>query len=250
MMFMKKILIIIIMLLVSVLIGDNTLAANSGTAQAPPSRKGNDLSVKDTALQKREPIIPESFQLDVPLINQMDEPQLYNGCEVTSLAMLLNYNGIKVTKNELADKIPKVPLNYSNGLNGNPNVGFVGDMENGPGLSVYNGPIYDLAKEYVGDRAVNLTNSPFTDLLKQVSQGHPVWIITTTTFSPVSDLQEWNTPQGKVEITYSGHSVVITGYDDQYIYINDPYGYKNRKVDRADFIQAWEQMGSQAIVIE
>jgi uncharacterized protein YvpB len=180
----------------------------------------------------------------------MDEPHLYNGCEVTSLAMLLNYNGIKVTKNELADKIPKVPLNYSDGLNGNPNVGFVGDMENGPGLSVYNGPIYDLAKQYVGDRAVNLTNSPFTDLLKQVSQGHPVWIITTTTFSPVSDLQEWNTPQGKVEITYSGHSVVITGYDDQYIYINDPYGYKNRKVDRADFIQAWEQMGSQAIVIE
>lgn len=237
-------------LLVSVLIGDNTLAANSGKAQVPPSRKINDLSVKNMALQKREPIIPKSIQLDVLLINQMDEPHLYNGCEVTSLAMLLNYNGIKVTKNELADKIQKVPLNYSNGLNGNPNVGFVGDMENGPGLSVNNGPIYDLAKEYVGDRVVNLTKSPFTDLLKEVSLGHPVWIITTSTFSPVSDLQEWNTPQGKIEITYSGHSVVITGYDDQFIYINDPYGYKNRKVDRDDFIKAWEQMGSQAIVIE
>ena len=26
--------------------------------------------------------------LDVPLINQMDDPELYNGCEVTSLAMV------------------------------------------------------------------------------------------------------------------------------------------------------------------
>ena len=35
--------------------------------------------------------------LNVPLINQMDDPKLYNGCEVTSLAMVLNYNGIDVT---------------------------------------------------------------------------------------------------------------------------------------------------------
>ena len=40
--------------------------------------------------------------LDVPLINQMDDPKLYNGCEVTSLAMVLNYNGIDVTTESTA----------------------------------------------------------------------------------------------------------------------------------------------------
>jgi uncharacterized protein YvpB len=188
--------------------------------------------------------------LDVPLINQLTAPQLYNGCEVTSLAMVLNYNGYPVTKNELAEKIKTVPLNYNNGLKGNPNEGFVGNMEVGPGYGVYNGPIYDLAKEYAGNKVVNLTNSPFTDLLKEVSNGQPVWVITTINFEPVSDFEEWPTPQGTISVTFSEHSVVITGYDENFIYVNDPYGDKNKKLDRDSFEKAWEQMGSQAIVIE
>lgn len=200
-------------------------------------------------LEEKESIVPESKMLDVPLINQLDEPRLINGCEVTSLAMILNFYKIKVTKNELVERIAKVPLNYPNNLKGNPNFGFVGDMD-GLGLSVYNGPIYDLAKEYVGEKAVNLTNLPFEDLLKKVGRGVPVWVITTINLAPGVEFREWDTPQGKVKITLSGHSVVITGYDKNYIYINDPYGYKNRKIERQTFISAWEEMGRQAIAIE
>jgi uncharacterized protein YvpB len=188
--------------------------------------------------------------LDVPLITQMSAPQLYNGCEVTSLAMILNYNGYPVTKNQLADNIARVPITYENGLHGNPNVGFVGDMEVGPGYAVNNGPIYNLAIKYAGNEVVNLTNHPFTDLLARVYQGEPVWIITTSSFAPVSDFQTWNTPQGTVQVSLSEHSVVITGYDANYIYINNPYGEKNQQLDRSTFEQAWVQMGSQAIAIE
>lgn len=164
--------------------------------------------------------------------------------------MILNYNGYHVTKNELADNIKTVPLNDQNNLKGNPNVGFVGDMDDGPGLGVYNGPIYDLARKYAGNRVVNLTGSTFNDLLKKVSHGEPVWIITTSTYAPVSDFEKWNTPQGTIMITYDEHSVVITGYDDHSVYINDPYGSKNKKVARTSFEKAWKQMGKQAIVIK
>jgi uncharacterized protein YvpB len=201
------------------------------------------------ALSEKQQIMSDSKILNVPLVNQMDRPRLFNGCEVTSLAMLLNYSGYSVTKNELANKIKNVPLTYGNGLKGNPNQGFVGDMEDGPGYAVYNGPVFDLAKKYAGDRAVNITNRPFSEVLKTVSDGQPVWVITTTNFAPVSDFEKWSTPQGMVEVTLSEHSVTVTGYDDNFIYVNDPYGMKNRKVDRNNFEKAWEQMGSQAVFI-
>jgi len=270
---MKKRLLIIIMLFIS-FIGAKTILAGKFNWQsvvqlkeAAQSKTNKVLSqleakknwdflkeevepIREVTKNITEPIFPDSILLDVPLLNQMDQPQLYNGCEVTSLAMILNYQGIKVTKNELAEKIKTVPLTYPNGKKGNPNAGFVGDMANGPGLGVYNGPVLELAQKYVGNRAVNLTNSSFTEVLKKVGQGLPVWIITTSSFTPVSVFQTWDTPQGKIDITFSEHSVAITGYDENYIYVNDPYGEKNKKLNRENFIKAWEQMGKQAIVIE
>lgn len=188
--------------------------------------------------------------MDVPLLNQMNSPQLYNGCEVTSLAMILLHHGIEVSKNELAQSVAKVPLTYSNGLKGNPNQGFVGDMQNGPGLSVYHEPMMDLAESYVGNRSVDLTGSKADQLYHYIDEGLPVWVITTTTLAPVHNFQTWHTPQGKIDVTFSVHSVVITGYNDQYVYINNPYGQKNQKVNRDQFEQAWKQMGQQAIVIK
>jgi uncharacterized protein YvpB len=194
----------------------------------------------------------EEILLDVPLINQMDYPKLYNGCEVTSLTMLLQFWGINVTKNEVAEKLPRVSLQSEDGTMGNPNIGFVGNMEVGPGLGVYHEPIFQIAKTYMNNQLLveDLTKSSFTTILEKVGQGLPVWVITTTKFSPIPSLEYWETPQGPVEITYSMHSVVITGYDHEHLYINDPYGTKNKKVNKENFIESWEQMGSQAIVIE
>ena len=250
-MLMKKFLIITGILLLSAVGAWSIYAVMSEQKAAAKVWEAVPLKTRKVELQAKEaPKLPDSIILDVPLIKQMDQPLLYNGCEVTSLAMILNYAGVKVTKNELADHIKTVPFTYSNGTKGNPNVGFVGDMAHGPGLGVYNGPVYELTKKYVGDRAVNLTGKPFTDILKEVGQGHPVWVITTSTFAPVSVFQTWNTPQGKIKITFSEHSVAITGYDQNYIYINNPYGGKNIKLNRENFIKAWEQMGKQAIVIK
>ncbi|KKK36592.1 hydrolase [Mesobacillus campisalis] len=200
----------------------------------------------------QKPAIAKEIMMDVPLINQMDAPRLYNGCEVTSLAMLLQFWGIQVSKNELAEKIPRVPLKYSDGKNGNPNTGFVGNMEDGPGLGVYHGPVFELAQPYLPAnlKVTDLTNHPFDTIIEKLNEGLPVWVITTSNFSPVPTIQSWTTPQGSVEITYNMHSAVITGYDHKNIYLNNPYGIKNQQVNKANFLKSWQQMGSQAIVVE
>ncbi|WP_137597947.1 C39 family peptidase [Paucilactobacillus kaifaensis] len=199
---------------------------------------------------KKEPV-KKKVQLDVPLLDQMDSPQLYNGCEVTSMAMLLQYYGHDVSKNDLAKAIKTVPLNYSNGKHGNPNVGFVGSVDgSSKGLGVYHKPMAKLTKKYTSS-VEDISGSNFQKVIEKVSSGHPVWIITTASFSKVNNMKTWQTPQGKVKVTFSQHSVVITGYDKtrKIVYINNPYGTKNQAVAWNKFVAAYNQMGKQAIYI-
>ncbi|WP_257349307.1 C39 family peptidase [Pseudalkalibacillus decolorationis] len=202
-------------------------------------------------------VIPQKKIINAPMINQL--PQLPRGCEVTSLAMLLQHAGVNVDKMTLAKEVKKDPTSYQkrNGqvFFGNPNSGFVGDMytKNKPGLGVYEKPIATLAESYLPGRVVNLTGSDFNKILEYVQKDKPVWIISNTTYSRLPDQywQTWNTPTGKIKITYKEHSVLVTGYDDQYVYFNDPLrGIKNHKAPKQQFIKAWEQIGKQAITYE
>lgn len=198
-------------------------------------------------LFKRSPTV-----LSVPFINQ--KPELPRGCEVTSLAMLLNYGGVQVSKMELAERIAKVPYE-TNGFKGDMNKGFLGDMYSfqKPGLGVYVDPIYSLANQYLPGKIVNLTGHPFEKLYEMIDKGSPVWVITNAQFKKLSEDQFriYQTKNGPMSVTYQQHSVLITGYTSDSIYINDPLAEtKNRVVDRKQFEESWVQMGSQAISIQ
>ncbi len=69
------------------------------------------------------------------------------GCEVTSLAMVLQFSGVKVDKMELASKIHYVPF-QSNGLKGNMHKGFIGDMAtfDKPGIRCFCGADFRIGK--------------------------------------------------------------------------------------------------------
>ncbi|NLK20549.1 MAG: hypothetical protein GX308_00365 [Epulopiscium sp.] len=198
--------------------------------------------------------IKESTVLNVPMVSQM--PELARGCEVTSLAMMLQFAGIKIDKMTLAKEIKKdnTPYEKKNGkiYYGHPNVGFVGDIytfEN-KGYGVYHKPIKVLAEEYLPGQIIDLTGCNWKDLLYFVSQETPVWVISNGSFKELGAdyFQEWNTPQGIIHITMKEHSVLITGYDKDYVYINNPLKDKpNQKVPMKDFYASWKQMGKQAV---
>lgn len=189
-------------------------------------------------------------KLNVPLENQM--PDLPNGCEVTSLSMLMNYYGIKVSKNELAETIQHVDSFTDGGkYRGNPHQGFVGHMTiANAGWCVYNEPLYNVARKYTS-HIENITGSDFLSPLKLVSNGHPVMIITTTTFNKVNNMQTWDTNTGKVNVTPSSHACVITGYSKpkKVVYVNNPYGYKNQPVNWKNLQASYNQQGRQALYI-
>ncbi|USL03058.1 C39 family peptidase [Bacillus anthracis] len=186
---------------------------------------------------------------NVPLIQQL--PELDRGCEVTSLAMMLQYAGITVDKMKLANEIKKVDF-MNDGVRGNPNEGFVGNIYtfSESGYGVYHGPLFQLAKKYLPNKAVDLTGKSIEELYKSVKAGQPVVMITNATFAPLDEdeFTTWETNNGDVSITYNEHCVVLIGYDQESVYIRDPLKDSlDVKVLREKFEQAWVQMGSQAI---
>lgn len=195
--------------------------------------------------------------IDAPVIKQL--PELPRGCEVTSLAMLLNQAGVKVDKLTLAKKIKKDPSPYQviDGKVhfGNPNIGFVGSLYSysEPGLGVYHEPIANLAEQYLPGRIEDLTGKTFGTIQDNLDDGNPVWVIVSSTFKKVPDSEwmMWTTREGEIKVTKKEHSVLLTGYDEQYVYFNDPLsGTKNMKENKQSFIEAWKQFGSQAITYE
>ncbi|WP_162098305.1 C39 family peptidase [Fictibacillus macauensis] len=194
-------------------------------------------------------------KMNAPLIEQ--NPQLPRGCEVTTLAMMLQHaTGKKISKMTLASQVKKDPTPYRerNGriYFGNPNTGFVGSMYtfNKPGFAVYHGPIAQLARRYMPGKIVDLSGGSFKNIYTYLKKGRSVWVINNTWFDTVPSRywQTWHTPTGTIRITKKEHSVLVTGYDSHYIYFNDPLaGMKNRRISIAKFKRGWEQMGRQAI---
>ncbi|MEC0900109.1 MULTISPECIES: C39 family peptidase [Bacillus] len=202
-------------------------------------------SGKQVEFNREEKIILSN----VPFIQQL--PELDRGCEVTSLAMMLQYAGITVDKMKLANEIKKVDF-MNDGVRGNPNEGFVGNIYtfSESGYGVYHGPLFQLAKKYLPNKAVDLTGKSIEELYKSVKAGQPVVMITNATFAPLDEdeFTIWETNNGDVSITYNEHCVVLIGYDQESVYIRDPLKDSlDVKVPREKFEQAWVQMGSQAI---
>lgn len=200
--------------------------------------------------------ISQNMIKGIPVIPQ--RPELPRGCEVTSLTMLLNYYLTdKVDKMQLADEVRKDTTEYNviDGMInfGDPHTGFVGDIANvaNKGYSVYNEPIEDLAKKYIPDNILNITGSDFEDVLYYVGIGHPVWVVSPNIYTkvPNSSTQQWITPKGIREISYTSHSVLVVGFDNRYVYFNDPSKNMLRKITISNFRNGWESIGKQAILI-
>lgn len=215
---------------------------DAGSAAVPPAK--SDTSNLD---------LNREVKLDVSA--QSQEPELFNGCEVTSLSMLLSAAGHPVDKLQLAEDIakdstPEVRDEEGNTLSwGDPNVGFVGDVtgEN-RGYGVYHGPVYSLLNKYIGNQAKDLTGKPFEDVEAAIAAGHPVVVWTTVEFKPSTAWVTWKGPNGSVRATLDEHAVLLVGFNEKQLFVNDPLdGTAAKAVDKDSFVAAWKDLGNQAV---
>lgn len=194
----------------------------------------------------------KSAIIDAPVFKQL--PELPAGCEITSLTMLLQFKGIDKTKLQLADEMPKDPtpvtLNADGSIAywGNPNTGFVGDVTRKQrGFGIYHSGLFPLLKTYI-PTAIDVTGESFDMYEAQVAGGIPVIVWTTIDFNVPYKWVTWDTPIGPLQTSFAEHAVLLVGYDEENVFLNDPLsGNKQFKVNKAQFIESWTAMGKQGL---
>ena len=189
--------------------------------------------------------------VDVPCYSQY--PELPTGCESVALTNLLNYYGFGLGKTIIADYyLPK-------GSNGNFVTAFDGNpRRNSGGLMGCVAPAITIAGNNFlraagsGKQAKDVSFSSISSIKNRLTCGQPVEMWNT----------EWGSwPGGRYAARwYNGHSyglwggnhaVVLKGYDDErgIVFLSDSINgnvTRNAQV----FFGTWQQMDSQAVVIE
>ena len=194
-------------------------------------------------------LVNRSVRLDVEYIPQ--NPELPTGCEITSLATVLNYYGYEISKTELSEKYldkADAPADWRKV--------FVGDPTDAHSFGCYSYPIVKAANRFLSrngalHRAVNISRCGFLDVLTEVDNGKPVIIWGTQGLSKGVKTIEWTVDGKKLRWIAPEHCMVLIGYDlDRMVaVVSDPQKgiveYNIRKLK-----QSFETMYSQCVIIE
>lgn len=128
-------------------------------------------------------------------------------------------------------------------------MGFVGDPF-ARGYGVFHEPIVNIIDHYLPGRSVDLTGTSFNEILETVRRGKPIVVWATEQMADPVEADAWEDHDGNhVDWLEPEHALLMTGWDDDYVYMNDPVTGKQEKYELAQFEEVWEQMGSQAVTV-
>lgn len=215
-----------------------------------PDQLAGTIVAEGEEISPDEPLLQKDIRLDVPLINQFDPIHYQNGCEIAALTMLANYYGYEVEMADLIERLVFEPLYVDNDHHGDPRLGFVGNIYEGYGaMGVDVEPIAAVANQIVKENhhIVSGREKPFGEVINVLRSGTPVWIIATLELQipTEDDFIPWYTKAGEIKVTPLVHSVVLTGIEEDTVFVNDPYGYKDRPTSLEDLELIYNKMGKQ-----
>ncbi|NRD79060.1 C39 family peptidase [Bacillus sp. BRMEA1] len=182
-----------------------------------------------------------SYHLNVPIFLQ--KPELPGGCEVTCLAMALQYKGVNVDKLTLARRMP-----YTKTLD--PNRGYVGSPYNDSGYTINPVKLQLLARVY-RSQSSDMTGASIKTIENEVRRGNPVLAWYTIGYGDVRDMNHFKYRNGhQYWWPQPLHCIVVSGVSKYHFYINDPYnGNKNYPIEKTKFARVYTEMGRRALVI-
>ena len=187
------------------------------------------------------------------------QPELPNGCEVTSLTMVLRYLGYPTEKVPLARQyLPRESVRWENGVvcTPDPEQTYVGNPWDGSGFYILPPGLVNTANHYLRDRgssyvARDLSGAGERQLIAQLQAGRPVILWATLDYTEAQYVDEtWVIAgTGKTYTPYSNlHCRVLTGVEGELFYVADPI-FGVQTVERDVLMNGYRALGSRAMVI-
>ena len=178
-------------------------------------------------------------------------PDYPNGCESAALYNLLRFYKINITMSQIVNDLKKGDGPYiENELyyGGNPNIEFVGDPRDSHGYGVYQKPIINVANKYKSGM-IDYTGHSFDDVLKIVKKGIPVQIWASVGMQNTEVCISWIYKETgeKIDWICKLHSVVVIGYNKNYVFISDSYTGNIESYSRKQVEKIFNLFGKRAI---
>lgn len=226
----------------------------SQTPASPASQQETQSQVPGSQATDNSSVFAD-FIVNLPVTCIRQNPELPQGCEVTSLAIAMNYKGYAVDKMTLTTRyLPTIAADSEKSYAilyylGDPRLNYPG------GLYCLEGAIKATIDNY------NKENSPVTyrdlswldpaDLYAELDKGNPVIVWVTVDFqNPNKKDVDYYTEY------YNLHCMVLTGYSDDKVALADPLANESdplngiRIISKDRFESVWMDMDQRAISIQ
>ena len=197
----------------------------------------DDLAARIQSLQTPA-ALPEEVRLQVPA-----QRQTHNlSCESSAASMAAGYQGVPLAEEEVLAALPR---------HANPHLGFRGNVDGPTGgledYGVYAGPVLEVLEAH-GLEARPIEGGGLAGIKAALARDNPVIAWITYNCQPGSPTKVTVDGQAVTLVPYQ-HAVVLTGYNDEGVWANDPWDGQEDFYANADLERAMGYFGDMGIEV-
>ncbi len=219
---------------------DTAAVQTTGAAPAAPVASG--------AVQQQVSGAPLKL-VNIQTLAQL--PELPTGCEVTSLAAVLNYYGVTIDKCDIGDRY------LDKGAVGTVDFreAFEGDPRDEDAYGCYAPVIVNAANRILTERgtsmqAAEVSGQELEQLFSYLDRDIPVIIWGTLDCAPGEPTAVWEVNGKQLQWIYPEHCMVLAGYSDTSVWVCDPMSGQMQEYDKELFKTGYNALLRQAVVIQ
>ena len=177
-------------------------------------------------------------KLDVPRYKQAHRLT----CESSAASMAANFYGVPLSEEEIIEALPR---------DENPNLGFRGRLDGVPGgltdYGVYAEPIREILT--ANGLETTYVKGGLAGIKRALDRRHPVIAWVTYRLRVQQPVEIALSTGQEVKMVNYEHTVVVTGYNQEGFWVNDPYDGQEHFYKSTDFARAFGYLDNMALEV-